>query len=295
MTEGSMAGEATARMSDGTSLRTLVWRSRQTPWAAVLLVHGIAEHAGRYGHVGAFLADAGIEVHAYDQRGFGGSGGPRADLDRWSRLHDDLEARLATVRGETRGLPLALYGHSLGGLVVTGYLLAEPARPLPDLAILSSPALTATLPAWKKAVARALAGVAPRFAVGNGLPKGGLSSDPEVEVRYLADPLVVTRTTTRFAVAAFREQERIAARLAAGAALPVPAFVFHGSADPIVPPSASAELIGHGDVTRRVFADHRHECHNEPGWRDVEAAVVDWLRARTGHETPQQEVAGASV
>src|SRR6476660_4161191 len=127
----STTGRATAR--DGTELVVRTWLPVGEPWAVVLLVHGLAEHSGRYEHVGQQLAAAGLDVDAYDQRGFGGSAGRRAFVDRWSQNHDDLEERLAAVRSAAGGRPVGLLGHSLGGLIALGYVLAEPARPLPDL------------------------------------------------------------------------------------------------------------------------------------------------------------------
>ena len=83
---------------DGTPLLVRHWPVPDgRAWASLLLVHGLAEHSGRYEHVGAQLAAAGIEAEAFDLRGFGGSGGPRASVDRWSQLHDDLEERVAAV------------------------------------------------------------------------------------------------------------------------------------------------------------------------------------------------------
>ena len=67
-----------APADDGTELFVRNWRPGGEPWAFVLLVHGLAEHSGRYEHVGARLAAAGLDVTAYDQRGFGASGGRRA-------------------------------------------------------------------------------------------------------------------------------------------------------------------------------------------------------------------------
>ena len=287
MTEGVAAQESTARMSDGTLLRTLRWSTAGDPKAVVLIVHGLGEHGGRYDHVARRLADAGFEVHAYDQRGFGGSAGKRAYVDRFATFQDDLEARLTAIRGLREGLPLVLYGHSFGGLVVTGYLLTEPPRPLPDLAILSAPALLDTIPAWKRSVATGMGNVLPRLALANAFGPGSLCRDPEVERRYDQDPLVVKKTTTRFASESFGEQARIAAVLARGVDLPVPTFTFHGTADPIVPPAASELLVGHGDVTRRVFADLRHECHNEPEWEAVVDAELAWLEARIGGSVAQ--------
>lgn len=75
-------------------------------------------------------------------------------MDRWSRLHDDLEERLLAVRRAADGRPVVLYGHSMGGLVCLGYLLDD--RVKPDLVVLTSPGLDSTLPGWKKMLAKVL-------------------------------------------------------------------------------------------------------------------------------------------
>src|SRR4051812_991617 len=170
----------TARMADGTTLRTLHWESAAEPWALAEIVHGLGEHGGRYETVAEALTGAGIDTWAYDHRGNGGSGGRRGHIDRWTLLHDDLQARIEAVRATRPGLPLVLYGHSMGGLVACGYVLSGVDRPLPDVLVLSSPAIDDTLSPWKKALAPALNRVVPRLAIANGLPKGGLSRDPEV-------------------------------------------------------------------------------------------------------------------
>ncbi len=102
----SVIGRVTA--ADGTELRTRHWPAVE-PWASLLLVHGLGEHSGRYEHVGEQLSAGAIDVHAYDQRGQGGSDGRRGHVDRWSDYHDDLGERLATVRAGADGPP--------GGLV----------------------------------------------------------------------------------------------------------------------------------------------------------------------------------
>ena len=272
-----MDGDIVVRARDGLELRTYQWPAVGVPRAHLLLVHGIAEHAGRYGHVGTQLANAGIATHAYDQRGFGRSGGHRAYLDRWSQFHDDVEDRLAEVRSAAGGLPVVLYGHSMGGLIALGYALADPPRPLPDLLVLSAPAIDAVIPTWKRRLADILAGTTPRFAVANTFPKGGLSSDPAVETAYLADPLAVHRTTTRLGVSLFREQDRVKSALARGGPLPVPTYVLHGTDDPIVPEWASRSMDGRPNVTRRVYQGLHHETHNEPSGASVIDDTIAWI------------------
>ncbi|HUQ79139.1 MAG TPA: lysophospholipase [Patescibacteria group bacterium] len=271
--QASWTGHLTAR--DGTDLQTRHWPVVGDPWASIILVHGIAEHSGRYERVGQWLAGAGLAVHAYDQRGFGGSAGRRAYVERWSLQHDDLEEVLLAVRRGAPDRPVVLFGHSLGGLIALGFVVADRPRPMPDALVLSAPALAATLPGWKRVLVRVLGAVAPTVTVRNDLDGTLLSRDPAIGAAYLADPLNVHVTTTRFGAAALAEQARVRARLGR---LSVPTLVYHGEADRLVPTESSAPLARLVHVTRRTLPDLRHESHNEPEGPAVAADVVSWLR-----------------
>jgi alpha-beta hydrolase superfamily lysophospholipase len=255
------------------ALRTLRWPATGTTRAHLLLIHGIAEHAERHAHVAARFARAGIETHAYDLRGFGRSDGRRAYVERWSLYHDDLEDQLVAIRAVCGGLPAILYGHSMGGLIALGYVMADPPRSQPDLLVLSAPAIASAGP-WRRPLAAVLGRALPRLEIANRLPAGGLSRDPQIEVAYRADPLNVHRTTTRLGLELFDEQARVESRLARMTALPMPTYVLHGSDDVIVPLSASASLDGKANVTRRVYPHLRHEMHNEP---EADAVIGDTL------------------
>jgi alpha-beta hydrolase superfamily lysophospholipase len=273
--EGLLVG--TARARDGVELRTLWWPAAGTPRAHLLLVHGIAEHAGRHAHVASQFATAGIETHGYDLRGFGGSGGRRAYVDRWSVYHDDLEDRLAAIRKLAGALPVVVSGHSMGGLIALGYVLAEPPRRAPDLLVLSAPAIVAVVARWKRALAEVLGRVLPRVEVANDLPPGGLSRDEQVEVAYRSDPLNMHRTTARLGMELLHEQARVQRALSRIGALPTPTYVLHGSDDPIVPVSASSSLERRANVTRRVYPRLRHEMHNEPEAAAVIGDTTRWI------------------
>jgi alpha-beta hydrolase superfamily lysophospholipase len=275
-TTDTSAPDGSARTRDGLELRTYTWPAPGAARAHALIVHGIAEHAGRWPHVATRLTNAGITTHAYDQRGFGGSGGVRAYVDRWSQYHDDLEDRLADVRTKTGGSPVVLYGHSMGGLIALGYVL-DPSRQQPDLLVLSAPAIAAKVPEWKRVLAAVLSLAAPPFAIANTFPKGGLSSDPAVESAYLADPIAVHRTTARLGASLFDEQDRVKKVLAAGGPLPVRTYVLHGSDDPIVPEWASKALEGRANVTRRVYPGLHHETHNEPSGAATIDDTIRWI------------------
>ena len=263
-----------ARATDGVELLVRRWAPATEPWAFVLLAHGIAEHSGRYEHVGAQLAAAGLDASAYDQRGFGASDGRRAFVESWGVVHDDLEGQLVAVRGRAGGRPIVVYGHSLGGLIALGYVLTD--RPKPDALVLSAPAIRDAIPAWKRTVAKFLNRVAPNMEIENALDGADLSRDPAIAAAYFADPLNCHRTTTRFAAAALGEQTRVQATLAS---LSLPTLVIHGGGDRIVPVESSAALDTVPGVTRRTYPDHRHELHNEPDGQAIVEDVIAWLRA----------------
>jgi alpha-beta hydrolase superfamily lysophospholipase len=265
------------RTRDGISLLTRRWPVVDG-WASVLLVHGLGEHSGRYEHVGERLSTAGIAVDAFDLRGTGGSEGRRGDVERWSDLHDDLEARLEAVRSGGGSGPVALYGHSMGALIVAGYCLGERKRPRPDLVVLSAPGLDATFPSWKRAMAITVGRVVPTRDIALDLPAAALSRDPSVGARMLDDPGCVKTVTARFGAEGLREQARV--RGLARGGLGVPTLVLHGLDDRLVPHRASEAFDGAPGVDRRTYAGLRHELHNEPEGLSVVDDVIAWLRER---------------
>ncbi|MFI5262583.1 MAG: alpha/beta hydrolase [Candidatus Limnocylindrales bacterium] len=265
----SQVGTVVAR--DGLTLRTRDWPAVGASWARLLLVHGIAEHSGRYERTGSLLAAGGVDVAAFDLRGFGASEGRRALVRRWDDYLDDVQDRLAAL---PRDLPRVLMGHSMGGLIALTYVTGG--RPAPDLLVLSSPALGASVPAPMRAAAPWLARIAPTLRLGNRLRPDQLSRDPAVGEAYFADPLVYPSTTTRLAAEMFGAID--GARRDA-AALHIPTLVTHGAADTIVPPASSEILGGLPGVERRPYPGLRHETLNEPEGPQVVADILAWLRA----------------
>ena len=248
---------------------TRTWTEGPAPKARIVLVHGLAEHVGRYDHVGKWFASRGYPVHGTDLPGFGTSSGRLGYVESFDDFLDSVEASLAEVGDD---LPTVLYGHSLGGLIAATYALS--ARPQPGRLVLSSPALAYSGPAWQKPVAALLSRFGPTLALPNGLKWAQLSSDPAVGEAYFADPLVLTSTCVRLAAESFIAMDAIGARLAE---LDLPTYVFHGSDDSVVPPQGSAPLAALPVVTRRLWAGLRHETHNEPNWEEVLDEVLQWL------------------
>jgi len=290
-----------ATTADGINLLVRRWPTAEAeaggawagaPWASVLLVHGLGEHSGRYENVGDQMTAAGLQVESYDQRGQGGSGGRRGDIERWSQFHDDLAERLAVVRSEAAGRPVVLYAHSFGGLVAAGYLLTD--RPAPDIAVLTSPGLDSELAGWKKALAPIVGRLAPTLAIPTGIDGSTLSRDPAVAAKTVDDPSCVKVTTARFGAEAGTEQRRVRALASSG--FGIPTLVLHGEDDHLVPVSASAVFEGAPLIERWTYPGLRHELHNEPEGPAIVDEIVAWLRdkaigAPEGRADPRPVVA----
>jgi alpha-beta hydrolase superfamily lysophospholipase len=259
----------------GVQLATREWFPDGKPKAAILIVHGLAEHSGRYEHVAEQLTARGFEVHAYDQRGHGESEGDRTHIDDWGVFLDDVEDRLSAMAFEVNA-PVALYGHSIGGLVALDYCLTR-SEVLPELLVLSGPAIRATIAKWKQILAPILATVMPRARLPLDLEGHQLSRDPEVGRAYFDDPLVETRATAKFGAEALKAQRRVGERMDS---LSIPTLVIAGGNDEIIPPHSSHSLGEVPGVDRKLYPTLRHELHNEPEGPEVVSDIADWLEAK---------------
>ncbi len=278
-----------ASASDGRTQLRRRWPVDE-PKAAILLVHGIGEHTGRYEHVGKFLAANGYDVLAADNRGFGQSSGERAYVDSFDQYLDDIEALLE--ERSALGVPIGLLGHSLGGLIVATYLVAD--RPAVDLGVLSAPALAAVVPAWQRYAAPIIGKLRGKQFIPAEIDGDILTRDVAVQEAYMNDPLVVKGATARLGAEIFKTMKATTAQLHL---LKLPLYVLHGEADMLVPPAASAPLDRLVNVTRRMWPGLRHECFNEPEQVEVMTEMVAWLDAQVAAlaTSAESQISGSST
>jgi alpha-beta hydrolase superfamily lysophospholipase len=242
----------------------------EAPTAGIVLVHGVAEHSGRYEHVGTQLAAAGFDVLGFDLRGHGKSGGSRGHVASMSDFLDDVEELVNDRRA--LGVPVVLIGHSLGGLIATAY--AEAQRPPVDLLVLSAPALVADVPGWQRVAANTLGSLVPKLPIPNDFDGELLSRDEAVAVAYRDDPLRVTKLSARFGKVLFAAMPEATDRLDR---ITIPTYVIHGADDKLVPPKATDPFEALPNATRIVVPGVRHESFNEPEGPQILSDVITWI------------------
>ncbi|HTV85369.1 MAG TPA: lysophospholipase [Dyella sp.] len=278
------AGDSTAAdtaasltMPDGQALFLRDWPNRSAH-AAVLVVHGLGEHSGRYEHLAQWFLARGYAVRSYDQRGHGRTRGRRAAL----RHRDDLLRDLAHVYrdyAQAFGRPPLLLGHSMGGAVALRAVLDG--RVEPPALILSSPALRTYEAPWLRKLASVLSRVVPNLPLRNGLPLQGLSHDTQVIEAYRNDPLCSGWVTPRMADFIFRAG---ASSITDAWRLRVPTLLLVAGSDRLVDPSGSRDFAAGAwatkQLTSRFFDTLYHELFNETetGRHQVLAQLGEWLR-----------------
>ncbi len=262
------------------SIYRQAWVPDDAARAAVVIVHGLGEHSGRYRHVAEHLVNFGCAVYAMDHRGHGKSEGPRAVVDRFANAVQDIDQVVELARGEQHGKPVFMIGHSMGGALALSYTLQH-ADKLKGL-ILSGPAVALDgAPPHLRPLSKLLSVIAPRAGM-FAIPPTTVSRDQSVVSDYASDPLnhhgkVPARTLAE--IVQFVEWLP-----AAATELRLPLLIQHGSKDVLAGLSGSQMLmrtVASQDKTLKVYDELFHEIYNElPEDRArVLADLKDWIEA----------------
>lgn len=280
--------------------------ARTKPRGIVIICHGLAEHARRYRRFAEALADAGYHVFAHDHRGHGRTTAVDAPPGRFARRNGwqlviaDTRAMRDMAVAQYPGLPVALFGHSMGGLIALNTATDHP-EAFDALAVWNSnfnPGLAGRFAQGVLAAERALKGsdvpslILPRatfLAWGRRIPNrrtdaDWLSHDPREVDAYVADPLCGFDAsvsmwrdvfTLTFRGASEEQLQRLPKTL--------PIHLVGGGQDPATDNARATAWLhrrlarqGLDAVTLRIYPQMRHETLNELDRDDATADFIVW-------------------
>ena len=298
----------------GASLQLYERLPEAKPRAIVHILHGMAEHAGRYANFAERLAAAGYAANAHDHRGHGDTTAPDASLGHfgvamdptatWELVIADVLAVNARIRERHDRTPIVMFGHSMGAVAALTYAIAHSGT-------------VEGVAAWNVEIARSAALAAFRALLkGERMFKGSdvpsafaerltfdawnrefapnrtdfdwLSRDEAEVDAYLADPLCGFPVTIGTWLAILAGVD-FCARDVNLEGLPRDKHVhlLAGSADPcsrhgkaMTALATRIERLGGRDVSLRILDGARHEALNEIDREETMAAFIGWLDER---------------
>lgn len=296
--------------SGNNNIHCRLWKPDGEVRGVVQLVHGVAEHIGRYGAFAEFLTAHGFAAVGDDHLGHGLSvnddseKGWFAEKDGWKLVVRDEKTLRDKMREEFSGVPMILLGHSMGSFIARTYIGDYPEDF--DLCILSGTGHTpgAVCRAGRMVARREIrrhggkyrSATLQNMAFGSYLkniedpigPNDWICRDEAVIRAYDADPLCGFPGTAELMYEMMLGLEQIgnnSHNMKMKKDLPI--LFISGDADPVGGWGGGVRTvfnrfksIGMQDVTIKIYPGARHEVLNELNKQEVWDDVLDWIEKK---------------
>lgn len=262
----------------GVGLFEQSWRPAE-PKAVLVIMHGLKDHSSRYAATAEALTGHGFAVNAFDLRGHGNSAGDRVRVESFDEYVSDLAAFVERVRAREPGKPIFVMGHSMGGAIVTTYVLTR--KPDVKGMVLSAPALKpgSEVSGFLIGVTKVLGGLLPGMGVLD-LKDEHFSRDPAVVADMGKDPLIHREAgPARTAAELLTTLEKIGQSMEQ---VELPFLVMHGTVDKLTNPEGSKDLhqrAKSADKTLKLYEGLAHDLLHEPEKAKVLEDLTGWLDA----------------
>jgi alpha-beta hydrolase superfamily lysophospholipase len=273
------AEEKTFTASDGISIFTQTWQPQGKPRAIVCIIHGLGEHSARYEHVAQYYLKHNYLVAAMDLRGHGRSGGQRGHSPSFEIVLEDISQFVHQIEQTYPGLPVFMYGHSLGGLLTINFALRNISQVKGFIVTSPNLAIAQKVAPWKLTLGKVFYSLLPTLSMPSGLDVNNISRDTAIVDKYKADPLVHDQASARFALDFIN---------AGGWALhnpdklKVPMLLMYGTGDRIVSGEAIRQFTKSNQlVNYREWDGLFHELHNEPEQESVLDYEREWIESHS--------------
>jgi len=235
----------------------------------IILVHGLAEHKGRYDDFIQQLNGSGMSVFAVDLRGHGESAGRRGDIKTFSDYLDDLHFFVSHIKEKYPELKLVLFGHSLGGLISSSYVSTYEGI---DLLILSSPFINVHR---KTKLFKFIP-----HKLGGFIKLRKTHSESKSMLEYSRkDELACSHFTLRLAGVMIKEGvSYITERFKD---IKIPLLMMGGALDPVVDSGQfelALEKFGSENKTLKVYEDKKHRLVQNERKDEIIQDIIEWIK-----------------
>lgn len=276
---------------DGLELVCVAFEPETQPKGVIQFVHGMCEHKGRYEEMMEFFVNNGYITVAYDQRGHGETAFIKENLgwfgdNTGKGIVEDAYAVTKEIKIKYPNLPVVLFGHSMGSMVVRCYL-QDHDEEIDKLIVCGSPnynpfvgvaiGMTKTIGLIKGKKHRSK--MLSYLSTGKGnenFPGEGesawLSRNRENINKYIADPYCKYIFTCNGFENLFRLMQSTFSKKAYKVKNPtLPIHFVSGSDDAVlggeknwVKVHDALRGVGYENVSGKLYHELRHEIHNEP-------------------------------
>ncbi|MEA2008211.1 MAG: alpha/beta hydrolase [Chloroflexota bacterium] len=261
----------------GTKIYSQGWLPECEVKAVLLVVHGLAEHSGRYANLVNHFVPLGYAVYGLDHIGHGKSEGLRVHVEQFEDFTDTLKIYYDMIRVWHPDAPIILVGHSMGALIGAFYLLDHQDEFAGAVLSGASVKIPEDVSQAIIFVGKVLSILAPKMGLIQ-LEAEYVSRDPEVVAAYVNDPLVtIGKYTARLAAELLKAIERVAAQ---AGTIRLPLLLLQGSEDKLADPTGAQMLydtVSSEVKTLKLYDGLYHEVYNEPEREQVFQDMEEWL------------------
>ncbi|CAK83537.1 unnamed protein product (macronuclear) [Paramecium tetraurelia] len=253
--------------------------------ASLCIVHGFGEHQGRFLHIADMFAKLNYAVHLIDLRGFGYSGGPRGS-QTLKELHMDIEVLLRQV---SKDIPLFLYGHAMGGLLIISFLIRNPQLKVRGI-ITTAPMLgfpmDRKLKGIKYIAVKYFGHYMEDLVINTKLNITGMSKNDQHIQRCFEDKLMMPLLGIGMAKSILETLNYMESKVQT---FKYPILILHGKQDAVSSYHESVrfyEKCGSQDKSIKLFENGYHELQHDFEFIEMKQIIIDWCSIRLQNAGP---------